>query len=339
METSLKSILDQNVDGKRVIVRLDLDVDDDLTRIKAASETLQYLGVHAQQVIMIGHKGRPEGAIVEAESLKSLIPSLEEVVGSSVSFVPYHPFEQFDQVKELIQSSGKFVLLENLRFWAQEEANDPFFALKLASFGNYYVNEAFAVSHRAHASIVSLPKVLQHSAGARFIAECEALRMVRESTKRPRVVVMSGLKKDKLDYLKALCVFADTVLVAGKLPAYLQDGFFDPKVVIARLIPDQEDITIRSMEDFEKIISKAGTIFLAGPVGKYEDEGHLQGTQRVFTAVANSEAYKVAGGGDTLAALKKFGLEKSFDWISIGGGASLEYVAKGMLEGIEALLR
>jgi phosphoglycerate kinase len=110
------------------------------------------------------------------------------------------------------------------------------------------------------------------------------------------------------------------------------------KVVVAKLMPDKEDITINSIEKFEEEIAKAKTILVAGPIGKYEEEGHRQGTQRVFTAVANSNAYKVAGGGDTEEALTTCSVRDKFDWVSVGGGAMLEYLAKGTLPGIEALV-
>ena len=100
---------------------------------------------------------------------------------------------------------------------------------------------------------------------------------------------------------------------------------------------DKEDITLNSIERFEKEIGKAKTIVLAGPMGKYEVEGHMQGTERIFTAVANSNTYKVTGGGDSLVVIDKLGLTQKFNWVSVGGGAMLEFLAKKTLPGIEAL--
>ena len=131
---------------------------------------------------------------------------------------------------------------------------------------------------------------------------------------------------------------ADKILVGGRLPDYLPEDFDDKKIIVAKLIMDKEDITIHSIEKFEDEISKAGTIVVAGPMGKSEEEGHLTGTNRVFKAIANSEAYKLAGGGETEGIISTLGLTNKFDWISIGGGASLEFLAKGTLPGIEALL-
>ena len=167
----------------------------------------------------------------------------------------------------------------------------------------------------------------------------------------PVIFVISGLKKDKLDYIQKLANLADKVLVGGRLPEYLetasseestsevtQGGSSDGgRVVVARLNPDKEDITIRSIENFETEITQAGTIVLAGVLGKYEEEGHRLGTERIFAAVANSKAYKVVGGGDSVVAVYMLGLSDRFDWVSVGGGAMLEYLVAGTLPGIEVL--
>ena len=107
---------------------------------------------------------------------------------------------------------------------------------------------------------------------------------------------------------------------------------------MGQLIPDKEDITIHTIERFKEEIAKAGTIVVAGVQGKYEDEGHRQGTLEVFNAIVVSSAFKVAGGGDAEAAITEFGLNDKFDWISVGGGAMLEYLVQGTLPGIDALL-
>jgi phosphoglycerate kinase len=132
-------------------------------------------------------------------------------------------------------------------------------------------------------------------------------------------------------------------LVGGRLPEYFGDNGLESvrlqngKLVIGNLNMDKGDITLHTIERFKEEIGRAGTIVLAGVLGKYEDEGHRQGTKEIFEAVANSGAYKVAGGGDTEAALTIFNLTDKFDWISVGGGAMLEFLAKGTLPGIQAL--
>jgi phosphoglycerate kinase len=206
------------------------------------------------------------------------------------------------------------------------------------------VNEAFAVSHREHASIVGVPKFLPHALGMRLEKEIEMLSKVIENPEHPTLILISGIKDDKLQMVSNMQVLFDTVLVAGRLPEYVEKleaetGKFpyNENVRVAKLNPDKEDITINSIEKFEVEIGLAKSIVLAGVIGKVEDEGHQQGTKRVFEAVARAQAYKVAGGGDTEAALTKFGLTDQFTWISVGGGAMLEYLANKTLPGIESL--
>ncbi len=340
---NLPQLSSLDVKEKQVLVRMDFDVPEgDYSRIEAAKETLDYLLGQNAKVILLGHKGRPAGKD-ESLSLRSLVEPLEKIAGKTVHFI-----ETLDvsTIKSTIEQSNNetIFLLENLRFDPREEANDEGFAQELASLGDIYVNEAFAVSHRAHASIVGIPKFLPHAAGMRFEKEIEMLTKVTTMPERPLVILISGVKDDKLKMVEHMSQLADKVLVGGRLPEYIdkleaETGTFpySEKVLVAHLNPDKEDITINSIEQFEREIGKAKSIVLAGVVGKVEDEGHQQGTKRVFEAVANAQAYKVAGGGDTEAALTKFGLTDKFTWISVGGGAMLEYLAKGTLPGIVAL--
>ena len=311
---TLPSVQDQEVSGKRVLVRADLDVPEKAnSRLEALLPTLRLLSQKGAEIIIIGHRGRPEGKVVEELKLASIEERLRKIVGEV-----------------------DFKVLENLRFDPGEEANNPEYAKALSQNGDCYVNEAFANSHRAHASIVTLPKLLPHSAGLRFVKEVENLSRVLESPKKPTVAIVSGIKQDKVEMAKALSQKVDKVLVGDNTDSIrMQNG---EKLMIANLIMDKEDITLNSIDRFKEEITKAGTIILAGVLGKYEDAGHIQGTKEIFQAVASSSAYKIAGGGDTEAALTLFGLTDRFDWVSVGGGAMLEFLTKGTLPGIEALL-
>jgi phosphoglycerate kinase len=318
----LPKLSEEKVKGKSVLLRLDLDVGIDTSRIESAKETLNFLVENSAKTIIIGHKGRPEGTRVESLSLRGLIPVLSNLIGQEVIF----------------EGKGNIVLKENLRFDPGEETNDENFAKKLASLADVYVNEAFAVSHRAHASIVGVPKYLPHAAGFRFIEEVANLSKVIESSKRPVIVLISGIKEDKVEMAKELAEKVDKVLVGGKLPKYFGDVNPNPKkIIIGDLTLDGADITLDSAQRFKAEIAKAGTIVLAGVLGKYEEEDCRQGTKEVFRAVSQAGAYKVAGGGDTEAALTMLDLTKKFDWISVGGGAMLEFLASGTLPGIKAL--
>lgn len=316
---NLPKLTELDVAGKRVLLRLDLDTkpDENDLRIKAAKETLDYLFSQKAKIIIIAHKGRPDGKVDPGLSLK-----------------PFEPLFSYWEAE----------IKENLRFSPGEEANNDAFAKEIATWGDVYVNEAFASSHRDHASIVGVPKLLPHAAGYHFLAEVENLSKVFEP-KRPLTFVISGVKEDKLPYVKEFEKFADKVLVGGRLPDYMGDEKLvsvrsreeAEKVIVGNLVMDNEDITIHTIERFEKEVEKSGMTVISGPLGKYEDEGHRQGTERVFKAVAESGAYKIAGGGDTEAALTLLNLEKEFDWISVGGGAMLEFLSKRTLPGIKAL--
>ncbi len=313
----MPKLQESEVTSKKVIVKGDLDFDpgdSESLRYRSMVPTLDYLKEKSAQIILVGKRGRPEGKYDETLSLKG------------------H--------QELFAQWGAEVL-ENLRFDPREEANDLEFARELAAKGEFYVNENFSVSHRHDASIVSLPKLLPHAAGLRFVAEVENLSRVRENPKQPVVVIISGVKDDKLSYIEPFKRFSDKILIGGRLPESIHDAsplHKDRKVMIASLIADKEDVSMSSVEKFETEIAKAGTVVVSGPLGKFEDEGHQQGTKRVFEAVANSKAFKVAGGGETQEALAVLGLEKQFDWVSVGGGAMLEFLSKGTLPGIKALL-
>lgn len=317
---NLPKITDIDVSGKRVLVRLDLDTAPDLNdlRIKAAKETLDYLRSQKAKIIILGHKGRPNGKVDVSLSLK--------------------PFEQ-------IFSYWDAEVKENLRFDPREESNDETFAREIASWGDVYINDAFASSHRNHASIVGVPKFLPHAAGFHLAAEVEKLGSVFGNPKRPLVFLISGVKEDKIPFISVFEKIADKILVGGRLPDLMGDKALESvrtqqgKVIIGNLVMDKEDITIHTIEKFSEEVGNAGMIVVSGPMGRFEYEGHRQGTEGVFRAVSESSAYKIAGGGDTEAALDLLGLSGRFDWISVGGGAMLQFLSEKTLPGIEALLK
>lgn len=216
----------------------------------------------------------------------------------------------------------------DLRADAREETNDESFARELALGFEVFVNESFETSHRNHTSIVALPKFFKSHGfpavvGPRFTKEIEILTKVFGHPGK-KVLVIGGAKAgDKAQYADNLQSKFDVVLRGGLLPG-------------VKLTADGLDIADEAIEACEQQIQDASLVVVAGPMGKYEEVP--KGTQEVFTAVANSKSFKIAGGGDTEAALEKFGLTKKFDWISVGGGAMLEFLDKGTLPGIEALI-
>jgi phosphoglycerate kinase len=216
----------------------------------------------------------------------------------------------------------------DLRSDPREESNDISWAKELALGFDVYVNESFATSHRQHASIVALPQYIKSAgghavAGLRFVKEIETLEKVGSSANN--LLVVGGTKvKDKNKYADEL-KSRFTVLRGGLL-----DG--------SPLREDGLDITTEAIVDYKAKIATAEIIVAAGVMGKYEDPAAEEGTKEILLAIAASKAYKIAGGGDIETAISKYGLNDKFDWISVGGGAMLEFLASGTLPGIEALL-
>jgi len=351
--------------GKRVLVRCDLDVPiekgkvTDGTRLEESLPTVKYLLEHDATVILVGHLGRPlrqvytersrgaqgklQGKVVEELRLAPVAQKFKDLL--NLQFTIYNL--QLGNVL-IYKISENIVLLENLRFDPREEGNDLGFAKELASLGDFYVNEAFAASHRIHTSIVGVPKLLPHCAGFHFASEVENLSKVLESPKGPVAVVIGGAKPEtKVKYIENFAKIADSVLVGGLLAKSeelkaknqnLKLRTLGKTIIIADLLEDGLDIDDESVKEFCDIIRNAGTVVWNGPMGKYEEEKSAGGTRKIAEAIAGFEGFSVVGGGDTIAALKKFGLLDKIDYISTGGGAMLEFLAKGTLPGIKALL-
>ena len=327
----LPNIDSLGVSEKHVLIRGDLDSEPGSTRLESLITTIKkLLEGNARQITIAGHRGKPGGKRVAELTNKFLVDYFNTKLSQDVEFI--------DDVENYAESDKKLRLLENLRFWPGEEENSEEFTQKIAAFGDVYVNDAFGVSHREHASIVGVPKLLPHAAGLRLVEEVENLGRILENPERPLVFLISGIKEDKKDYIDKFKDIADKVLVGGRLPKYFNDDYDEPKVQLARLLPDGEDITMKYIEHFEGEVRRAKTVVVSGPIGKFEDPGHRQGTERVFKAVAEANCFSVAGGGDTEAALEMFGLKDKIDWVSTGGGAMLEFLSTGTLPGLQALL-
>ena len=272
--------------------------------------------------------------MVSELSLEPVAEKLQELLsGVNVKF-------QISNVKFQIENN-EIILLENLRFDKGEEENDLEFAKKLALMGDFYVNNAFACSHREHASIVGLPGLLPHAAGLDLLEEVGTLSKILEDPKKPVVVILGGAKEDKLETIGGLATWADYVLVGGKLPVFIQQRTENiqhtEKILIADLDGSGKDINLETIEKFEEIIKKAGTIVWSGPMGQYEIKEYESGTKMIGEIVSESSGFKVIGGGDTEAALTKFGLIDKMSYVSSGGGAMLEFLANGDLPGLKAL--
>lgn len=339
-------------------VQGEFSVEDD-SRIRECLPSIKYLLDHAAKVILMGHSGRPEGQMVEGLKLAPMAEKIKQLFNSqfSPSAGPVPLWYRAGPVPLWYRAGGfnfqlggfsayriseNLVLLENLRFYPGEENNDPQFAQALAVLGDLYVNEAFAASHREHASIVGVPKLLPHAAGFHFASEAEHLSKVLENPKRPLVLLVGGAKPEtKLPLALEFAQKMDWVLIGGALAQSMkykeQSDLKTKNILFASLTEDGFDIDGESIKKFSDIIKDAGTIIWNGPMGKYEEERWEAGTKRIAAEIAGCPAFKVVGGGDTIAALTKLNLIGKMDYVSTAGGAMLEYLLKGTLPGLEAL--
>jgi len=300
-------VIDESVKNKRVLVRGDIDVPlnpfDD-TRLKAIKPTIDFLLENDCQVTLCGHLGRPNGKVVPELSTKIII-------------------DWFKKEDSGRGQNDKLFVLENLRFDPREENNDPEFARGLAQNQDVYVNEAFADSERAHASIVGVPKLLPHYAGFRLAKEIEVLSKILENPDRPLLVIIGGAKIDtKQPLIDKMKNFADAVIVSEKIAS--------PAA--------RNDVNADFFDKFSEIFVKSKTIIWNGPFGQIEDEKYQAGTKKLAELILeNKDAYKIVGGGDTVGFLDKIGLTEKFDWVCSGGGSMLAFLAGESLPGIEAL--
>ena len=336
-------------DGKRVLVRVDYNVPlqrkeekwliGDDSRIRSSLDTLGYLISSGARVILLSHLGKPISLAPAAQKLNELAFGL-------ISYkrkVKFCPKIIGGEVKRWVKGmeKGDILLLENLRFEKGEEKNDPLFAKRLAKLADFYVNDAFSCSHRRHASIVGIPRILPHAVGAGFEKDVETLRNILKHPRRPVVLVLGGVKEDKLETARKMVKWVDKVLVGGKLPQTISNLQFpifknNDKVSVGKLREDGQDIDKETIRQFSKEIKKAGTVIFAGPISN-TGAGIFTGVKRLFETAIKSDAFTLAGGGDTQSALTKLGLVGNIDYIVSGGGAMLSFLANKTLPGIEAL--
>ena len=336
-----RSVRDADVAGQRVLVRVDFNVplEDgrvaDDTRIRAALPTLELLLERgAAEISLCSHLGRPKGHD-PALSLEPVRKRLAELL----------PDERIR-------------LLENTRFHPGETKNDPDFARQLAAGADVYVNDAFGSAHRAHASTDGVARLVPAYAGLLLERELEELGALLEGPERPFTAVLGGAKvEDKIGVLRSLAERADVVLVGGKMAEEVDPGSglelpgdvvaaaafsedADARVVAWDAVPDGWlglDIGPQTRKAFAARIGEARTVFWNGPMGVFEWKRFAAGTAAVAEAVAAADAHTVVGGGDSVRAVEELGLADRIDWISTGGGASLELLEGKELPGVAAI--
>ncbi len=219
--STFKTIDDLDVEGKRVLVRCDLNVPmkdgrvTDATRIERSLPTIDDLLSAGAGVIVMSHFGRPKGQVVADMSLKPVAGALAEALGRDVAFAGDCVGEEAEKAAAAV-SMGGVAMLENLRFHAEEEANDAAFAGKLAELGNVYVNDAFSCAHRAHASIEAIANLLPAAAGRLMQAELTALSGALENPERPVAALVGGAKiSSKMTVLGHLVNKVDVLIIGG----------------------------------------------------------------------------------------------------------------------------
>jgi phosphoglycerate kinase len=394
----MKTLQDFNFNAKKAIIRVDFNVPldenfnvTDANRIEAAKPTIDTILADGGSVILMSHLGRPKGK-EDKYSLRHIVAKVAEVLGVNVQFASDCRGEIATNAAKNLKP-GEVLLLENLRFYAEEEAGDESFAKELASLGDIYVNDAFGTAHRAHASTTIIAKFFPNHKcfGLLLAKEIESLNRVLNNSVKPVTAVLGGSKVsskitvienilDKVDhmiigggmtftFIKALGgKIGDSICEDDKQELALEilnlaklknvhihipidvvaaDSFSNDantQIVDVREIPDGWqglDAGPKSLANFKEVIMNSKTILWNGPLGVFEMENFANGTIELGNYIAESTengAFSLVGGGDSVAAVKQFGLEEKMSYVSTGGGAMLEMLEGRVLPGIAAIL-
>jgi len=395
----MKNISNISLSGKKVLIRVDFNVPldeyfniTDDSRIRAALPTIKKVIQDGGKSIIMSHLGRPRNEFEERFSLKHIVKHLSDLLETSVGFSGDCIGENTNT--DISNMKNRDVLvLENLRFYPEEELGDPAFAKQLAKLADVYVNDAFGTAHRAHASTAIIADYFPNEKyfGLLLRKEISSLKTALEKPKRPFTAIIGGAKiTGKIDVITSLFDIVDSLIVGGGM-AYTfvkaiggnignslveEDKVELAKSLIATakekgvqlLLPTDSinasafnndatiqnseitsvpagfmglDIGPRSIAQFSRVILNSKTIIWNGPMGVFEMENFSNGTKKIGDAVCKATengAFSLVGGGDSVAAVKKFGLAKKVSYISTGGGAMLVYLEGETLPGVDAIL-
>jgi len=361
MIKSLIDLTEKELYGKKVLLRVDFNVPvlnreiSEYYRIEAIQETIDYLLNRNAIVAILSH-------ITAIKSFEPIFVKIREIIGKDLKFLSDCIG---DAVKESLSKaiSGDIFLLENVRRYDGEENNDEKFAEKLAVNFDIYVNDAFAVCHREHASVSAVTKFLPSYAGFLFVKEIENLNKIIKSPKEGKTLILGGAKiNTKFPVIKNFLDKAENILIGGAVAnvflkasgvdikkSLTDDNFSeDAKNLLKEenlIIPNDYkvsndmilDIGEKTADKFVETINKSKIVIWNGPLGKTEIPEFSHSSEKIAKAVTNFGVFSVVGGGDTIAFLEKNGLLDKFSYISTGGGAMLEFLAGKTLPGLLAL--
>jgi phosphoglycerate kinase len=365
----------ENLENKTVFLRVDWNcplkdgeiIDDN--RIRATIPTIEFLQSKNCKIIIGTHLGRPDGEVVQSLSTRPLAKRFSELHAGKIIATDY-VIES--PVREQLSSlrAKEVLVLGNLRWYAEEETNNLAFANVLASYADIYVNDAFAVSHRAHASVDGITNFLPSYAGFLLEKEVKMLSTLTESPRHPFVIVLGGAKiKDKIGLIKKFAESADQILIGGAIANTLEffkgqdigSSFYEPDLEdkIEGIISSAKDKLVLPVDDdrkidadgkfsildigpetikkFSGIIAEAKTIFWNGNMGFTEDKNYQSGTIEIAQAIKSNQFTKIVAGGDTVGFLDSRKMLDGFTFVSTGGGAALEFLAGDELPGLKVL--
>lgn len=395
----MKTVDDCNFKDKKALIRVDFNVPldkefkiTDDKRMRAALPTIKKILRDGGSVILMSHLGRPKGGPEDKYSLKHILADLSKMLDLEVKFVADCIGEEAEAAAKAL-APGEVLLLENLRFYPEEEKGDKDFAGKLAKLGDVYVNDAFGTAHRAHASTAIVAEFFPNDKyfGYLMAEELKNAEKVNDGAERPFTAIMGGAKvSDKILLIESLLDKVDNLIIGGGMAytfAKAQGGEIGTSLLeedrmalclelvekakakgVNLLLPldtviaddfnndaqkDQVDsghipadwmgldIGTKSIQAFTDVIKGSKTLLWNGPMGVFEMANFEQGTRAIADAVVaatqDNNAFSLIGGGDSAAAIAKFGLEDKVSYVSTGGGALLEYMEGKELPGVKAI--
>ncbi len=376
--STIKTIRDFEITGKKVLMRLDFNVPlsdpdsdgvrkiTDDSRIQEALPTIKYAMEKGAKIIIASHCGRPDGERKPEFSLEPCALYLAQLLGKEVKLADDCVGEGIELMANGLKN-GEVLLLENLRYHAEEEENTLEFSQKLARLCDVYINDAFGTAHRKHASTYGVPSIVQNK-GIGFLIEKELKFMdkLQNNPAKPFYAVLGGAKvSDKIKTIEALLRQVQGIAIGGAMAhafwavtgKEIPAGAKQPKPAdveaakqilesakkrdIPVLLPTDTnqgfDIGPNSVRQFSDFLHNAKTIFWNGPVGWFEKPDYAKGTFELAKYIGGLHALKVVGGGDTVSAVKQSGVAAQYDHLSTGGGAVLEYLELGSLPGVDIL--